>query len=498
MTGPMAGGRRRSIRPLPPTLVVLALAYACPPSPADLVYFKKGGQAQVPARRAGGKVILDLPGESFEFVPEDFRAIVPGHDPASDWPAKLASARKGTPGDRFAAAWWALENGLTGEATRLLAGVLVEDPNHAQAASLVRALGRISPPLDDPEPAGLVGALGGTFREARSPHFLLLHQAGEAEATDRLGLLEQVYVTYYLTLAARGIELAPPRHRLATAVYARQADYLAFLDREHARAFGSTQGYYHPTRSVVVSFDPRDLPAQRQGRSALDAHRGELASLGAKVDRMPRNARATLAIPGEESRPLTREAARARLEAVGRDLSRRALLLELDRRAIDSGMAAHEAIHQLVAQSGLIRDHDDLPVWLHEGLACQFEVVRGGCWAGVGRAHDLRLPDWRKIVPAPRLAPLIRDEGFGRGYRRDLYAQAWALVYYLRKERPADFVHFLDRLRTPGPRVASRSLDAFRASFGDDLGMIEADWHLYLRRTKTPLDEELMLPPSPE
>src|SRR5262249_36185174 len=82
----------------------------------------------------------------------------------------------------------------------------------------------------------------------------------------------------------------------------------------------------------------------------------------------------------------------------------------------------------------LAPQHDDLPLWLHEGLATQFEVIRGGRWAGFGRAHDLRLPDWRRIDPRPRLVPLLRDAGFGHGYQRDAYAAAWALVYYLRKE----------------------------------------------------------------
>ena len=35
---------------------------------------------------------------------------------------------------------------------------------------------------------------------------------------------------------------------------------------------------------------------------------------------------------------------------------------------------------------------DDFPLWLHEGFAAPFEVVRGGRWAGFGHAHDLLCP----------------------------------------------------------------------------------------------------------
>ena len=125
------------------------------------------------------------------------------------------------------------------------------------------------------------------------------------------------------------------------------------------------------------------------------------------------------------------------------------MLLDLDRRSIDLGTAAHEMIHQLAVESGLVPRHDAFPYWLHEGLAAQFEVIRGGRWSGISRAHDLRLPDWRRIQDPIRLERLVRDAGFGRGYQRDLYAQAWALVYYLRTRHSREFLTFLDLLRGP-------------------------------------------------
>ena len=200
-----------------------------------------------------------------------------------------------------------------------------------------------------------------------------------------------------------------------------------------------------------------------------------------------------LDLPGETAHTLNRAEARSLLETRRRDLDRRQLLLEMERRAIDGGTAAHEMVHQLVRGSGLIRHHDDFPLWLHEGLAAQFEVIRGGVWAGVGRVHDLRLPDWRAIAPPPPLIPLLRDLGFGHGYQRDLYAQSWALVYYLRKEHPQQFQTFLDLLRLPASEAqpdAHRTSAAFRAAFGDDLQTLEVTWHRYLARLKTPLEGE--------
>ena len=250
---------------------------------------------------------------------------------------------------------------------------------------------------------------------------------------------------------------------LVAAWFAQQTDYLAFLHREGADAFRTTLGYYHPTLGIVATFDARSAPAQRQARA-------EHAAAEVALERIP---------AGE------------RRDRLARDLIRRRLLLELQRRSIELGTAAHELVHLLVETSGLAPRHDDFPLWLHEGLAAQFEVVRGGRWAGFGRAHDLRLPDWRRIDPPPRLAPLLRDTDFGRGYQRDAYASAWALVYYLRKQHPAQFVTFLDLLRTPDAEVrprADRTVALFKAAFGADLMTVEADWHEMIDELKTPLE----------
>ena len=156
-------------------------------------------------------------------------------------------------------------------------------------------------------------------------------------------------------------------------------------------------------------------------------------------------------------------------------------------------------VHQLVASSGLAPRHDDFPVWLHEGFAAQFEVLRGGRWAGIGRVHDLRLPDWRALQPPPRLAPLVRDLGFGHGYRRDSYAAAWALVYYLRKDHSQDFLTFLDLLRAPqaapDPR-GDRVLSAFKSAFGANLDTLESDWHRYIASLSSPLETQTLMTSS--
>ncbi len=483
------------------TLIAAALLCVSSPVPgrADLVYFLRGGKVQLPVTREGKRVFLEAPDGRVEFRDTDFAKIVSEDDPAIEWLRRDSDTQKAGPNERFAAAWWALENGLTDQAVRALREVYAAAPQHEPTASLIRTLDRVTPALADPDSRDVGSALRGSFREARSPHFLLFHKGSEAHIQERLALLEKVYSTFYLVFAGHGFDLKPPKTRLMGAIFASQQDYLDFLNRGQARAFATTQGYYHPTLNLVVSFDPVDVPTIRNGRIVLDRRSRQLAEWQVAVDRMPTNARAKIEIDGEPARTLAQAPAKTSVDAVRRDLARQTLLLDLERRSIDLGMAAHETTHQLVANSGLTPHHDDFPTWLHEGIASQFEVVRGGRWAGVSRAHDLRLPEWRSIYPAPHLVPLVRNAAFGHGYDRDLYAQAWALVYYLRKSQPKGFATFLDVLRSPSstpPDRPARLVEAFRTSFGEDLSKIEVEWHRFMKMVKTPLEDGTLARPA--
>jgi hypothetical protein len=343
-------------------VVLIAIVLAAVRARAELVYFKQGGRAQLNATPAGdGTIRLELPDGPVLFAATDFRKIIPGHCPERTLEARLRDAQAEGGGDRFGLAWWALEHGLTPQAETLLRAAHLADPGQPAVARMVAALDRLDAPGSRPDPGpeldAIYEALGGSFDAVRGPHVLLLHQRTAAEAAERLDLLERVVRTYYLWFAAQGLELPVPGQRLVSAWFAEQRDYLAFLHAEGADVFRTTLGYYHPTLQAVVTFDVRSAPALAVG-----------------------SARALARLP---------------LSQGERDLARRRVLFETDRRSVELGTAVHEMVHLLVARSGLEPDLGAFPLWLHEGLAAQFEVVRGGRWAGFGRAHDLRLPEWR-------------------------------------------------------------------------------------------------------
>jgi Protein of unknown function (DUF1570) len=464
---------------------------------ADLLYFRKGGDAQLPAKVEGNRLIISMPDGQVDLASGSVTKRVPGFWPEAEWPERLHQAQARDFGAQFAAAWWALENGLTEEVGVLVRELHRLDPKHAPTARMAAALKHLEQPCPDPDLTAFQKALGIEVTVARGPHVILLHQHSDSEASERIAVLEKVITGFYLLFAADGIELLAPHNRLVSAWFADKKDFLAFLHAEQADAFATTRGYFHPTWGAVVAFDARSTQEQSSARAKLAARRDELQRFAGQLERAPARARIRIELGEEPVRTVGRSEAKAAIARVESEITCETMLLELDRRSIDLGTAAHEMVHQLAAESGLVPRHDAFPAWLHEGLAAQFEVIRGGRWSGISRAHDLRLPDWRKIQDPIPLDRLVRDVGFGHGYQRDLYAQAWALVYFLHTRHSREFVTFLDLLRGPDSGEAGspatgrgdRVFGAFQRAFGSDLGTVERDWRAFMATVKTPLEQ---------
>jgi len=457
---------RRGNRSTSFTLAVLLLLLTTLPRrcPAEFLYFVNGGAIQSPATVSGDHVLIETPVGNVPFHVKDFLKIVPGGCPDREWEARKQDALARGPEARFAATWWALENGLVSEAVSLIRSTRTADRDHRPTARLAAALDRLDRPCEDPDVAPLLRALGVSCSEARSPHVLLLHQHGDADASARLDQLERVVVAYYLSFAGQGIDVNVPGRRLVSVYLKDRGDYLSFLRSQNAGAFRSTLGYYHPTFRAVIAYDARSSGKSKANGPPLGPSNSEAAP-DAPLPHDPRLS----------------------------DIRRRRLLNDLDALHRDLGTASHEMVHLLVTESGLEPRPGAFPHWLHEGLAAQFEVFRGGRWSGIGRAHDLRLPDFRAVPPPLNLSGLVRDTGFGHGYRRDLYARSWSLVYFLRKTRPSEFREFLDLLRSPSPGTppddGTRFDTAFRASFGPDLASTETQWQSFMEPIQTPLEE---------
>ncbi len=486
---------RRGHRPIRLGLVAAAIGLALlnGKATADLIYFRGGGSVQLPTETVGDRIVLILPDRRLELHRDDIARRVPGFWPPTEWESRRRSARDAGFAARFAAAWWAIENGLTTEVVPELHDLHAIDPSHGPTTRMVTILDRLGEPCPDPDASSFRKALGVEMKEARGPHVLLLHQHNDAEAAERIEVLERVIAGFHLLFAAQGIELRVPPQRLVSAWFADRADYLSFLHRQGADAFATTAGYYHPTWATVVAYDARSGEAQRSARETLRRRQEALSRASIELGAMPPGSRIRLKLTDEPPRLIDRSG----LDRRGRETAWNLARLDLEWRSNDLGLASHEMVHHLAHNSGLVPSHDAFPVWLHEGLAAQFEVVRGGRWAGISRVDDHRLPDWRRIHRPTRLERLVRDLDFGRGYGQEIYAEAWALVYYLRVQRGPGFATFVDLLRTPDTTIAEavseprgeRFIEAFRRAFGPDLPTIGRDWHQFMTGVRSPIEQ---------
>jgi hypothetical protein len=173
------------------------------------------------------------------------------------------------------------------------------------------------------------------------------------------------------------------------------------------------------------------------------------------------------------------------LESLARDIwadtKERRALIDGIRRDVEDGFAASSvsaasraACRQLGFETGLTAAED--PRWLTEGLVSMFEV-------SVGRTLI-----WDK----PRLERLraARDawKDYGEGWLAQLvggtafdadpasaHAGGYVLVWYLARERPAEFARYLRRARKPATDRVDRDIREFELQFG---ALSDVEWDL--------------------
>ena len=239
---------------------------------------------------------------------------------------------------------------------------------------------------------------------ARGPHVILLHQHSDAEADERIALLERVITGYHLLFAAQGIELSVPRRRLVSAWF---ADQKGLLWRSSDRKTPT-----HSPRPEATFIRPGTpwSPTTRAAatRSARLGHK-----LAAKRDELQRYREHGRPGPGTEpdQDQARRRARRGPLAVLRRthcltridgEITCETMFLDLDRRSIDLGTAAHEMIHQLASDSGLVPRHDAFP-----GLAARRVggPIRGNPRRPMGGHQPCARPATPGLAAAAKPAP---------------------------------------------------------------------------------------------
>lgn len=354
----------------------------------------------------------------------------------------------------------------------------------APALSTSVALQQPSPP--DQEAGARLLAIGGEgFQIRKTDHYTLAYDTPYEALRPLIGRLEGTYDAIWRFCEASDLEVRPPGSRLEVLLFARYEDFSQYLAGIGLRS-GSLAGVYDPLTNVSAFCHVESSPG--------------LAQLNGQIEQIQKRLKRLKGRGSDASACERRENLRQHLSKLR--LQRDALAKRFNRLVIQ-----HEAAHQMLYNVGVHVRGADNPLWLTEGMACQFEIPQAGSTRPMGRINHLRLADFRDALGAlpdvksvseeayakafaeRHLVPivdLITDDELFAGQERDVafrYAQAWALVYYLHHRHREEFVTYLRRLgtRKPGEHVArQRKIEEFESAFGKIDTLFQRTWITYM------------------
>ena len=276
------------------------------------------------------------------------------------------------------------------------------------------------------------------FEVHKTAHYVICYNTSRSYARWCGSLFERLYMAFTNFWKKQGFDLVEPEFPLISIVFNDQNSYREHIRRELGQGSDSIIGYYSLASNRITTYDLTGIEALRKS--------GNRRGSPAQINEM-------LMQPAAERTVAT---------------------------------LIHEATHQIAFNSGLQTRYADIPLWLSEGVAVYFETPdltspRG--WRTVGAVNQVRLAQFRDYLsrrPADSLKSLIVNDQRIRDPRQaaDAYAEAWALNYFLIKQRPKQFRAYLKTLSAKPPLVwdePEERLNEFVAAFGD-LEELDADF----------------------
>jgi len=268
------------------------------------------------------------------------------------------------------------------------------------------------------------------FEVHTTQHYIIAYNTSKAYAQWCGGLFERLYRAFTNYWTRQGFKLTEPRFPLVAVVFEDKASYEQFAKSELGDAGGSIIGYYSLGTNRMTMYDMTGVE-----------------SLRAPGDRRGSSAQINLML----SRP---EAAQTVATVI------------------------HEATHQIAFNCGLQTRFADIPLWISEGIAVYFETpdlnsAKG--WRSTGAINPMRLAAFREYAPkrpADSIRTLVADDTRFRDTKQaiDAYAEAWALNYFLIRQRPKQYHEYLHKLAERKPLIwdtPEERLAQFEAAFGN-------------------------------
>lgn len=478
------------MRPLVTALATAAACLVAGAARADIVHLKTGRSLEGTVEDQGENVRVATAAGVVTLRRDEIERIEKTKSAAEIYREKLAALPAADAEAAYQLALWCREQGLAEEHLGLIQRTLTLNRRHAGALNVLRRL-LIQTPLK-PEPeraAALQKTYGPGFAVKQTGHFLIVSNCDEDYINGRAALLERLYSAFYGYFYDGDFPLMPLRQRLVTLVFASRQEFMAY-SRLAVPEAALAAGYYHPQSNQTVFFSAYSDDQVKAARQSAAVLRRLIAG---DQRRLPALQRELVRARGRGDR-----AAVAQIEgAIDRAARRQEQVRDLDaavQQVINYrvSIVLHETTHQLVFNTGLLRNPPGDPRWLHEGLAMLFESARDGQWRGLATPNTERLHDYRTARKARTLPPLrailTEQEAFfqPRADTQAYYAGAWGLLYYLsqrHREALNDYLTAVAKHRA-GPVTAEARLKDFTDAFGENLDQLDADWRAFMDRVQ--------------
>lgn len=333
-------------------------------------------------------------------------------------------------------------------------------------------------------------SLGGVpeqrFRIRQTTHFSIAYDTAESAVAPLCGTVEEVFDSVLRFCQWSGLDAKIPRTRLPILFFDRLEDFTEY-GRSVDVMGASIAGFYHHETNIAAFCHARESPGIRPIVAEIERMEAQMPRR-AEGDNPNKNE------PGDLEDRLTR------LRRLRHELSE-----QFNRIVI-----RHETAHQVLYNLGIHQRGRANPLWLTEGLACQFEVPQDDANGALTNSNSLRLADMREALGARKstvdhpydlytaairsgrlmntgeLVTVIRGDWRDPLALRYYYGQSSSLVDYLNRRFPKEFRGYVRRwqrnMSTPD-ESDPRPLDVFQQFFGDPSEQFDRAWMSDLMRS---------------
>jgi hypothetical protein len=293
--------------------------------------------------------------------------------------------------------------------------------------------------------------------------------------THLLGRLEVTYGKVHQFCKVAKTPLRVSSSKLEIIFVDRWSTYVRFARRTGIEPAG-TYGFYDQQSNRTVFYNVEHDPQMKHLREQIKKSKDNLDHVQKQLASLPRDVdRVELRYPDGRTAMLSPVAAQRDLSASRQTLSQTERKMSAYSERLNQSVIQHEAAHHVLFAGGALTPLASNPQWLVEGLAMQFESPPTLSGHGTDSVSEYRLDEYHQAHEEGRLLPLHdvlwgqEKIGGSTRNRATYYAQAWALVYYLKNKQPERLAAYVRALaaRRPGvPVAADQERSCFTRFFG--------------------------------